>query len=85
VALPDTQTLQRWAHVAQLTARHTWVYARHGLDWLSAHTGLPATLLAGIALVLSWRLAKRSARLVVEVTVATTVIAIATHLGFLRW
>jgi hypothetical protein len=82
---PDTATLQRWAHAVQVLARHAWAHARHGVEWLSAHTGLPATLLAGVAVVLSWRLAKKSARLVVEVAVATALIAIATHFGWLRW
>jgi hypothetical protein len=58
---------------------------RHALHWASAHTGLPVVVVAAIALVLSWRLAKRTARLVVEVAVALAVLLIATKLGLIRW
>jgi hypothetical protein len=42
-------------------------------------------LVAGVALVISWRLARRGARFAVEVAVATALIALATHFGLVRW
>lgn len=83
--MPDPQTVDRLARTAQLVGRFAWAWAKHGLGWLSAHTGLPVVLVAGVALVISWRLARRGARFAVEVAVATALIALATHFGLVRW
>lgn len=63
-----------------------WASAlRLGLRWCAAHTGVPVVLIAAVALVASWRLARRSARLTVEVALALGVLLFATRLGWLRW
>ena len=48
-------------------------------------SGLPVVVVAAIAVVISWRLAKRSARLAVEVTVVTAALVAATRLGWIAW
>jgi hypothetical protein len=58
---------------------------RHALHWASAHTGLPVVVVAALALVLTWRVAKRTAHLVIEVAVAVALLMIATKLGWIRW
>jgi hypothetical protein len=42
-------------------------------------------VVAALALVISFRLAKRAARLAVEVVVATTLLLVATRLGWIAW
>jgi hypothetical protein len=42
-------------------------------------------VVAALALVISFRIARRAARLAVEVVVATTVLLVATHLGWIAW
>ena len=58
---------------------------RAALRWGSAHSGLPVVIVAALAVVVSWRLAKRSARLAVEVTVVTVMLLMATRLGWISW
>ena len=58
---------------------------RWALRWASHHSGLPVMLIGGIALVLSWRLIKRSLRLTVEVAIAVALLFAATRLGWLTW
>jgi hypothetical protein len=60
-------------------------HARDALYWASSHTGLPVVLVAAIALVLSWRMFKRSLRFAVEVALVSAVLLVATELGLLRW
>jgi hypothetical protein len=55
------------------------------LRWGAHHTGLPVILVGAIALVLSWRLIRRSMRLVVEVVLALALLVAATRLGWLSW
>jgi hypothetical protein len=58
---------------------------RAALRWGAAHSGLPVVLVAALVIVLSWRLAKRSARLAVELAVVTVMLLMATRLGWITW
>jgi hypothetical protein len=58
---------------------------RTALRWSSHHSGLPVIVVAAIALVLSWRLIKRTLRLTVEVVIALALLVVATRLGWLTW
>jgi len=58
---------------------------RAALRWGAAHSGLPVVIVAALAVVVSWRLAKRSARLAVEVAVVTVMLLMATRLGWISW
>lgn len=55
------------------------------LRWGSHYTGLPVILVAAIALVVSWRVFRRSLRFVVEVTIAVALLLVATHIGWIHW
>jgi hypothetical protein len=59
--------------------------ARHGLHWLGRHTGIPIILLAAAILVLSYRVFKKTVRLVIEVAVVAVLLLVATHFGWLRF
>ncbi|HEX3771286.1 MAG TPA: hypothetical protein VHV30_10495 [Polyangiaceae bacterium] len=58
---------------------------RGAVRWGAHHTGLPMVLVAALAVVLSWRIIKRGARLALEVVIAFAVLAVATRLGWLSW
>jgi hypothetical protein len=58
---------------------------RAALRWGSQHSGLPVILVAAIALVVSWRLFKRTVRFVVQVVVAVALLLVATRLGWITW
>ncbi|HTB79147.1 MAG TPA: hypothetical protein VK762_38150 [Polyangiaceae bacterium] len=58
---------------------------RAALRWGAHHTGLPVIVVAAVALVLSWRLLRRTLRLSVEVVVAVALLVVATRLGWLTW
>jgi|HubBroStandDraft_5_1064220.scaffolds.fasta_scaffold2039036_1 hypothetical protein len=58
---------------------------RSALAWASQHTGLPAILVAAIAVVVSWRVFKRTARFAVEVVAVVAVLLVATRLGWIVW
>jgi hypothetical protein len=55
------------------------------LSWGSQHTGLPVILVAAIALVVSWRIFRRSLRFVVEVTITVALLLVATRIGWIHW
>jgi hypothetical protein len=55
------------------------------LRWVSHHTGLPVVLVAAIAVVVSWRLFKRTARFAVQVLLTLIALLVATHFGLIRW
>jgi len=59
--------------------------ARHGLHVLSRHTGVPIALLAAVALVLSYRLVRRTWRLALEVCLCATVLAMLTEWRWIAW
>ena len=56
-----------------------------GLHVVSQHTGLPVVVVAAAALVVSFRLARRGARLAMEMTVALGLVLVASKLGWIRW
>jgi len=58
---------------------------REALRWGAHHSGLPVIVVAALSLVISYRLAKRAARLAVEVVVAAAVLLVATRMGWLTW
>jgi hypothetical protein len=58
---------------------------RDALRWGSQHSGLPVVVVAAIVVVVSWKLARKAARLAVEVTVATALLLVATRLGWITW
>lgn len=58
---------------------------RAALRWGSQHTGLPIIVVAAIAIVVSWRIFRRSLRFVVEVTIAVALLLVATRIGWIRW
>ena len=68
---------------AALVDRHTDL--RHWLHWISGHTGVPILLVAAVAIVVSWRVAKRAARLLVEVALVMLALVVATRLSWIHW
>jgi hypothetical protein len=58
---------------------------RAALRWGSEHTGLPAILVAAIALVVSFRVMKRTLRFVIEVVLCVALLVVATKIGLLQW
>jgi hypothetical protein len=59
--------------------------AKVALRWLSAHTGLPALLLAAVLVCVGYRLLKRTTRFALEVAAVALVLAFASELGWIRW
>lgn len=59
--------------------------ASQALATASRHTGVPALVVAAAAVVLGYRVLKRSARFAVEVAVVVAVLAGASYAGWLRF
>ena len=55
------------------------------LHWVAVHTGVPALVVAAIAIVVGYKILKRTARFAMEVLVVTAALAAATEAGWLRW
>jgi activator of HSP90 ATPase len=55
------------------------------LEWLSAHSGIPAILVASLLIVLTWKLVKWSAKLAIEVAVVAAILLVMTKLGWIRF
>lgn len=60
-------------------------HLRHWLHWVSGHTGIPVVCVAAVAIVVSFRVARRVARLVLEVTLVLALLLVATKLGWIHW
>ena len=58
---------------------------KHLLAWCAQHTGLPVMVIAAIALVLAWRVAKKTAHVFLEVALAFALLFALTKLGWIRW
>lgn len=58
---------------------------RHLLRAASRHTGIPVVLVAAIGIVISYRIVRKIARLVFEVTVAAVVLFAVSKLGWITW
>ncbi len=56
-----------------------------GLHAVARHTGIPVVIVAAIALVLSYRLARRGGRLALELALALGLVLSATRLGWVHW
>jgi hypothetical protein len=67
------------------TGESALAWARHGLHWVSAHTGLPVVVVAAIALIVAWRVARRTWHIAFELALAVAALLVATHLGWIRW
>jgi hypothetical protein len=74
--------LEAWARPLAAAAE---THARHALHWISARTGLPAVVVATLALVVAWRVTKRSWHVLLELAVAAAVVFAATRFGWIRW
>ena len=58
---------------------------RHLLRWASRHSGIPVVLVAAIGIVISYRIVRKMARLVFEITVAAVVLFAVSKLGWITW
>lgn len=65
--------------------RHIAPLLRAAVAWLSAHTGVPALVVAAVLVVVGYRVLKRSARFAVEVALVTALLFAASELGWIRW
>jgi hypothetical protein len=52
---------------------------------VTAHTGVPVVLVAAAALVVSFRVFKKTVRLAVEIVVVAVLLVVAAKLGWLRF
>jgi hypothetical protein len=58
---------------------------RSALREVAHHTGLPIVLVAAVALVLSWRMLRRTLPMLIEVAFAVALLLVATRFGWLNW
>jgi len=73
------------AHRMLAWAPHAAGGVRATLRWAARHTGLPVVVVAAFALVASWRIFRRAARLTVELAVALVLLLGAARMGWIRW
>lgn len=59
--------------------------AKGAVRYVSAHSGVPAIVVAALLVCLGYRVLKRSVQLAVEVFAVTVALAAASELGWLRW
>jgi len=64
---------------------NAWGAARHGVRWVSVHTGLPALLVAAVLVAVGYRLLKKTARFGMEVAVVAAALFAMTELGWIHW
>ena len=64
---------------------HAASEVRAALHWVARHSGVPAVLITAVAMVVSWRLFRRSLRFGVEVAVVLIALLAASRLGWVTW
>ncbi|MFO0676328.1 MAG: hypothetical protein U0169_07330 [Polyangiaceae bacterium] len=79
---PFSAVVGEWLHGPAL--RH-WADVKTALRTVASHTGVPVVLIAAVALVLSYRFAKRLTRFAAELAVVVTLLLVATRLGWISW
>jgi hypothetical protein len=62
-----------------------WSGVTRALKAVSLHTGIPIVVVAAVVLVLSYRVARRGARLALEVGVVVAILLVATQFGWIHW
>jgi hypothetical protein len=67
-----------WLHAASIVASR-------GIVTLARHSGVPAVVVAAVALVLAFRVARRAGHLAIEVALALALVLAATRAGWLRF
>ena len=77
--------VDRGLHFAASVSQAGGPWAKVALRHVSEHTGIPIVLVAAIALVISYRTAKRMLRFAVEVGVALVLVVAMTELGWIRF
>ena len=82
------------AHVLAVPHLSSWIASaagaaggtvRHGLRLASRHSGIPVVILAAVGIVISYRIVRKLARLVFEITVAAAVLLVVSKLGWITW
>lgn len=58
---------------------------REGVSLAARHTGVPAVVVASVAIVISWRMAKRAARFAAETALVCAALIAATALGWIQF
>ena len=67
------------------TGESALAWGKYAVHWVSARTGLPVVVVAAIALILSWRVVRRTWHIAFELALAVAALLVATHLGWIRW
>jgi hypothetical protein len=87
--LPSVPSFVHWLGHPREPSVWRWVTVpdalRAALRWGSMHTGLPVIVVAAIAIVVSWRVFRRTLRFAVQVLLTVAVLLVATRLGWIRW
>ncbi|HEY2515418.1 MAG TPA: hypothetical protein VGI39_31335 [Polyangiaceae bacterium] len=58
---------------------------KHALHWAAGATGLPVVVVAALALVLAWRVVRRTWHVALEIGLALALLLVATRDGWIRW
>lgn len=70
-------------HLRAFVIASAW--GKMAFRFLTAHTGLPALLVAAVLVVVGYRLLKKTARFAAEVAAVTIALVAATELGWIQW
>ncbi len=85
MALPSFSSPDKALALASTVFAAASAAFRVSVRYAADHTGIPAVAVASVALVVSWRMFKRTLRFAVELAIAMTVVITATELGWLRF
>lgn len=85
MALPSFANPDRALSLASTAFAASSAAFRVSVRYAADHTGVPAVVVASVALVVSWRMFKRTLRFAVELAIAMTLVITATELGWLRF
>jgi hypothetical protein len=82
---PDSGRLIDLVRRLRPSAETVLAAAKDALHWAAGRTGLPVVVVAALALVVGWRVARRTWHIAFELALALAVLLVATRLGWIRW
>lgn len=77
--------IERWIPQVLAYGKDAYVPMRHALHYAAKHTGVPATVICAALLVVGYRIAQRTFRFAVQVSVVLVVLLLLTSLGWLTF
>lgn len=77
--------IERWIPHALAYGKEAYVPMRYAVHYAAKHTGVPAIVICAALLVVGYRIAQRTFRFAIQVSVVLVVLVLMTSLGWITF